>query len=410
MSAVAESAAPAASASPDLHAARKQKSGVGRVVIIGVIGVLAIGGYLTNRMLNAGNQSTDDAMVDADVVPISVRVGGQVLHVHVSENTLVKKGDVIAELDPAELTARVHQAEGDLAAAVAQAAVADAQQKVTDAGARGGLSSATAQVKTARAQLGSAAAQIEAAQAQKLHAEVQAQKAAADYTRAQGLRAAGATSQEAVDNAKATLDGANAALASANAQLSVAMESKEVAASRVDEAGGALDANTPLQAKIAASRGAADVARARVTSAQATLDLARTMLSYATVTAPADGMVSRLTLREGQLVSTGQAVASLVPTATYVVANFKETQMTKMKPGQTVDVEVDALPGQSLHATVESIAGATGSRFSLLPPDNAAGNFVKVVQRVPVRIHWNDVATSSNLRAGMSAVVTVHTN
>ncbi|MFL5415428.1 MAG: HlyD family efflux transporter periplasmic adaptor subunit, partial [Myxococcales bacterium] len=142
--------------------------------------------------------------------------------------------------------------------------------------------------------------------------------------------------------------------------------------------------------------------------AQAALELARLQLSYAKIFAKDDGMVSRLTVHEGQLVQAGQPMMALVPTETYVVANFKETQIGDMKPGQNVDVDIDAFPGRTLHGKLESLSGGTGSRFSLLPPDNASGNFVKVVQRIPVRIAWVDPPKDLPLRAGLSADVTVH--
>jgi membrane fusion protein (multidrug efflux system) len=386
-----------------------QRRGLKRVAIIGVVFALVLAGFLIRQVMTAGEQSTDDAMVEADVVPVSVRVSGQVLHLRVQENAQVKKGDVIAELDPAELVARLQQAEGELAAAQAQAQTAEAEEHVVDASARGGLSSARAQVTTAKAQLGSASVQIEASRAQRLRAQVDASKAAADYERAKALHGTGAVAQEAVDDARAAADAANAALAAASAQLNVSEESLHVATSRVAEAGGTFDANAPVDAKMAVARGNAEIARAHVLSAKASVDLARVMLSYATVSAPADGIVSRITLHEGQLVSAGQAVASLVPSSTYVIANYKETQVGQMKPGQKVDVEVDALPGEHFHGVVESIAGATGARFSLLPADNASGNFVKVVQRVPVRIRWESQPLPAALRAGMSVVALVHT-
>src|SRR5262249_20757131 len=154
----------------------------------------------------------------------------------------------------------------------------------------------------------------------------------------------------------------------------------------VAEAAGALDSNRPIEAKIAAATASAEVAHARVASAEAAARLARLALSYATVRAPGDGIVSRLHVREGQLLRQNQGIASIVPDTSYVVANFKETQIGAMRPGQQVSIAVDAFPGEELHGVVSSIAGGTGSRFSLLPPDNASGNFVKVVQRVPVRI------------------------
>jgi membrane fusion protein (multidrug efflux system) len=170
---------------------------------------------------------------------------------------------------------------------------------------------------------------------------------------------------------------------------------------------GRLSQSSPIEAQIAAARAQADLAHARVKSAEAQLELARLQLSYTAVKAPADGIASKLTVHEGQLVSIGSPVIELVPLTTYVIANFKETQVGKMKPGQPVDIRVDAYGGKKFEGKVESLSGGTGSSFSLLPADNASGNFVKVVQRVPVRIAWThppDVA----MRAGLSVDVTVH--
>jgi membrane fusion protein (multidrug efflux system) len=146
-----------------------------------------------------------------------------------------------------------------------------------------------------------------------------------------------------------------------------------------------------------------------VKSAQAALDLARLQLSYTTLRAPAGGAVSRLAARQGQIVAAGQTLAQLVPDRTYVVANFKETQTGAIRPGEKVDVELDAYPGRIIAGRVESVSGGTGARFALLPPDNASGNFVKVVERVPVRIAWTSPPADLPLRAGLSASVTVHT-
>jgi membrane fusion protein (multidrug efflux system) len=146
-----------------------------------------------------------------------------------------------------------------------------------------------------------------------------------------------------------------------------------------------------------------------VRSSEAQLDLARLQLSHTKITAPVDGLAARLSIHEGQLVGVGQQVLSLVPVATYVVANFKETQIGRMHPGQLAEIEVDAFPGRKLSGRVESLSGGTGTSFSLLPADNASGNFVKVVQRIPVRITWENLPPDLVFRAGMSADVTVHT-
>lgn len=392
----------------EAEAAQRAAGGRKRVGLIVAAGVVAVGGFFLLRALGSSNQSTDDAQVEADVVPLAARVGGQVLTVKVAENTRVKKGDVIFELDAADLRARVKQAEGELAAAQAQATAADAQASVAEAGARGGLSSAKAQVSTSLAQVSNADALIATAKAQVVRAEADVRRVTTDLERTTKLREANAVPQEKLDNAQAAFDAAQAQLSAARAQLVSAEESRRVAQSRVAEANGLLDTNTPVDAKVAAARANADLAKARVTTAEAALELARLNLSYATVTAPVDGVVSKLTVRGGQLIAAGMSVAQVVPTASYVVANFKETQVGHMKPGQKVELEVDALPGEHFEGVVESVSGGTGSRFSLLPPDNASGNFVKVVQRVPVRIRWKDAAPPAAL-AGMSVVATVHT-
>jgi len=389
-------------------ASARAAGGRRRVAIILGIGVVAIGAYLGIRALGANRQSTDDAQIEADVVPLAPRVGGQVAAVRVTDNAHVKKGEVLVEIDTADLKAKLQQSEGELAAAKAQAAAAAAQATVTESGARGGLSSAKAQVSTSKAQVSSADAQIASAKAQVLRAESDLKRVANDLERTRKLREANALPQERLDNAQSAFDVAQAQLSAAQAQLSAAGEARNVAQSRVAEANGMLDTNTPVDAKVAGARANADLANARVTTAEAVVEIARLNLSYATLLAPADGVISKLTVHAGQLVSPGMPVAELVPEGTYVVANFKETQVGEMKAGQRVEIEVDAYGGRKFEGEVESLSGGTGSRFSLLPPDNASGNFVKVVQRVPVRINWK-TPPDVTLRAGMSATVTVHT-
>jgi len=378
-------------------------------VIVGIVVavmLLGIGGYL---LLTAGEEGTDDAAIAADMVPVGTRVAGQVVKVHVIENQLVHKGDVIAEIDPADYAARVQQAEADLASQEAQAAAADAQVAVTEAGSKGGLSSAKAALAGSTVSVGSAEAQLQAARASLMRAEADARKAALDLSRAKELKAANAVPQERVDNAQAANDSAVAALAQAKAQVAVAQQARQAAEEHVGEMRGRLNQSSPIAAQIAAARAQADLAHARVKSAQAQLELARLQLSYTAVKAPADGVASKLTVHEGQLVAVGSPVIELVPTETYIIANFKETQLDKMKPGQRADIKVDAYPGKKFEGKVESLSGGTGSSFSLLPADNASGNFVKVVQRVPVRIAWTR-APEVPMRAGLSVDVTVHTN
>lgn len=371
----------------------RERAGKRRLLMVGAVFALALGGYFGYRILGSGEETTDDATVEAEIVPVSTRAAGQVLAVRVTDNARVKQGDVLVEIDPAEAKARAEQAEGALQAAQAQAAAADAQMEIATAGAKGGLA-------TSRAQVGSAEAQVNAAKAQLARAQAEAKKTEGDLARAKTLTEASAMSQAGLDAAQAAYDSAQAGLQAATAQLAAAQNGVVVAS-------GTLDVNAPIAAKIAAAKSAAQLAHAGVTTAKAALDLAQLSLSYTTIVAPQEGTVAKLSLRPSQLVSPGQMVAQLVPDTTYVVANFKETQVGKMQPGQRVEVELDTYPGLKLAGVVDSITPGTGSRFSLLAPDNASGNFVKVVQRVPVRIRWES-APSVTLRPGMSAVAHVH--
>ncbi len=407
---MSEAPVPHPDPTPDAALLQREAAGKRRLFLLGGVFVAVVVVFGAYRLFTYGRQGTDDAVVDADVVGVTAMVGGQVAKVLVADNSVVKAGDPLVQLDPVEIDARLRQAEGELAAAQAQADAADAQERVSTAAARGGLSSAEAQVTTSRAAVGSADAQVASAEAQLTRARADAKKAAADLTRARSLFEAGAMSQERLDAMQAANDSTAAAVQAAQAQLEAARGARIVAQSRVIEAGGMLDTNAPADDKIAAAHASADLAHARVTTAQAAVDLARLALTRSTIVAPRDGTVSKLSARVGQVLSPGAQIGYVVPAESYVVANFKETQIGDMKPGQSVDVEVDAYPGRAFEATVESISAGTGSRFSVLAPDNASGNFVKVVQRVPVRIKWTDAAADATLRPGMSAVVTVHTN
>jgi membrane fusion protein (multidrug efflux system) len=335
-------------------------------------------------------------------------VAGQILRVAVQENQVVKKGDLVLELDPADYEARLAQAQAELAIAQAQAASAEAQERIAGASATGGLASAQAALSGSSVAVANAEAQAAAARAALVRAQADARKADLDLGRAKQLVAANAVAQQAVDNAQAAHDAAHAALAQAEAQLKAAEEGRRVAESRVGEAKGKLQASSPVAAQLTAAHAAAELARAKVKSADAAARLAALQLSYTKVVAPEDGVVSKLGAHEGQIVQMAQPIVELVPTRTYVIANFKETQIGAMHPGQRVKVRIDALGGDGFEGKVESLSGGTGARFALIPADNASGNFVKVVQRVPVRIAWTR-PPSVPLAAGLSADVTVYT-
>ncbi|HEY6475448.1 MAG TPA: HlyD family secretion protein [Polyangia bacterium] len=375
--------------------------------ILGVIAVVTLAVVGVYTVLTSGRESTDDAQIAADVVPVATRVGGAVARVHIKENQLVKRGDLLIEIDPSDYDARMQQAEAELATATAQAAGAQAQVEIVDATSKGGLASAKAALSGSTAGVQSAGAQIAASHADLARADAELQKAQIDLDRARTLRQANAVPQERLDGAQIAFDAARAAKAQAEAQVALAEDARHSAESRVGEARGKVSQSAPIAPQIAAARANADLAKARVRSAEAALALAKLQLGYTKISAPADGFASKLTVHEGQLVAMGQPLIQLVPNATYLVANFKETQVGHMHVGQPAEIKIDALPGRSFEGKVESLSGGTGASFSLLPADNATGNFVKVVQRVPVRIAWVNPPGDVDLRAGLSADVTV---
>jgi membrane fusion protein (multidrug efflux system) len=387
-------------------AARKAKRSY---LIVGVAFAVVLAGVGIYLWATAGQQSTDDAQVTSDLVPIGSRVAGQVVKIAIRENQAVKKGDLIAQLDSADYRAKVRQAEADVQSAVAQAASASAEVQIVEATSKGTLTSAKAAFSGFSVGIASADAQFKSSTAQLARAHADLRKADAELARAQELREANAAPQERLDNAIAARDSARAAVAQAEAQLSGSEEAKHAAVARVSEAAGRVAQSAPVDAEVAAARARADLAEARADSAKAALDLAKLQLSYTDIIAPADGVASKLSVHVGQLLSMGQPVVELCPLETYVIANFKETQLGAMHPGQRAKIAIDAYPHRDFEAKVESIAGATGSSFSLLPADNATGNFVKVVQRVPVRLAWVNPPTDVQLVAGFSVDATVFT-
>jgi len=314
------------------------------------------------------HQSTDNAQVDGHIVPVLAKVGGYVKTVGVNENDHVKAGQLLVQLDDDDYTVRLQQAQADLAAAEATA------------GGGGFSGQAQAQVQSATGQRAALDAQIGAARAN-------ANKADADLARARELVAKQIISKQQLDAAQASADVAHANLIAAERQAAAAGGTVNTA-----EAG-------------------VRVANARTLAARALAANAQLQLDYTHITAPASGEVSRKQVEVGQLVAAGQPLMSIVAdTGVWVTANFKETQLAKIRPGQPVEFEVDAYGGCVAEGKVESVSGATGAKFALLPPDNATGNFTKVVQRVPVRIAVIKPCSGNRpLRPGLSANVHVDT-
>jgi membrane fusion protein (multidrug efflux system) len=402
-------AAPPSPAAPTAQPARSpQGRGKRAFVVLGAFVVVALLGYGVFMLATRGKVSTDDAQVEADVVPVAARVSGPVVAVAVVDNQRVKKGDTILRIDDADYVARVKQAEADLEQARAQADQAESQEQIVAATAKGGMSSAQASVWGSSANVQTADAQTAAAEAALERAQVEAQHADTELARSKELRAGNAIPQAQLDASQTTAAAAHAALTQAQANLTAAREAKRAAVTHVAEAQGRLTQTAPIEAQIRAAHAATDLAHAKVAANEAALALAKLQLSYTAVVAPDSGSISRLMAHPGQLLSPGSPIGELVPEKTYVVANFKETQIGDMRPGQTADVSIDAFGARTFAGKVESLSAGTGARFSMLPADNASGNFVKVVQRVPVRIELTGVPADVVLRAGLSADVTVH--
>lgn len=394
--------------SKDMANAARARRSARAYLILAVVAILVGGGWFIHRQLTKGKQTTDDAQVEADVVPLSARVGGVILTTKVTDNQRVKAGDVLFEIDPANLDIEVARTTAELDAAKASKAAADAQVAIVEQSSTGSLSSAKAALTGASASVRAQADSARAFAAAVARARADLATATADLTRAQNLFAKEAITRRDLEHAQQTQAVAKASLDASTAQLDMARSQNGLAQARVAEAQGRVTSTGPVQQQVAVANAASDLAAARMSSAQAALDRAKLDRSYATVKAPIDGMISRLGVHAGQMISPGQALLMLVPVETYVVANFKEVQVGEMKAGDPVDIEIDAYEG-SFHGVIETISPATGARFSLIPPDNATGNFVKVVQRVPVKIKWTQ-RPSVPMRPGLSAFVTVHTD
>jgi membrane fusion protein (multidrug efflux system) len=371
---------------------------------------LAAVGALGAWVVGHGKESTDDAQVEGRVVSVSPRVSGQVDKVLVVDNQSVKQGDLLVQLDPKDLDAKLASARADLESAKAGLSTAQVNLKLTQVNsdaslrqARGGLTVASSSVASTRSALAQAKAEVESAEAADRLAQ-------ADWVRAQDLARAEAISRADIDarrsraeQARAQLDQARAHLASTGANLASSGGGLTTAQGRLAAAETAPD-------QVKAAEVAVEAAQAHVDQAQAAYDLAALNRSYAEIRAPVDGVVSRRTVEQGQLAGPDRPMLALVPLQdVWVVANFKEDQIGEMRPGQKATIRVDTYGRRDFQGHVESLAGASGARFSLLPPDNASGNFVKVVQRVPVLVRL-ERAPDVPLRPGMSAVVTVRTN
>ncbi len=377
------------------------------LLIVGGIAAAVILGVLFYVLLNAGKERTDDAQVDADVVPLAPHVAGQVTAVAVVENQPVKKGELVLKLDDRDYQMRVDQASAELISARAQAEAADSKVAVAEAGARGSLTQAEANLRGSSRSVAAASAQLAQARANLDSRKSDFALAEVNLRRARELEKEQVIPKQQLDQVQAQYDSARAGREAAQANVAQAEQNLRRAEAQVGESQGRVAASRPVDANIAAARAEAAYQHSRVKSAEAALALARLNLEWTRIVAPDDGVVSGITAHPASFVAVGQTVAQFVPDRKYVTANFKETQLAKMRPGQTTDVKVDTY-GRSIRGKVESMSGGTGARFSLVPPENATGNFVKVTQRIPVRVALDGVPSGMVLRAGQSVEVTVH--
>ena len=357
------------------------------VVVVVILALVAAGIWWRSTF----SESTDDAQVNGHLIQVSSRVAGQVAKVYVDENQVVKAGDVIAELDPSDYKVAVENAEAALASAEANAAAANVNVPITTVNTGSNLNAADANVSGSHAAVEQAEQQLEAAKANNT-------KAQADLERYKPLVEKDVISKQQFDAAVAAADAARHSEQAARDGVKVARERETQA-----DAGLKFAQTAPQQ--VAAQSARARQAQAQVAQAQAQLDMARLNLSYTKIVAPTAGIITRKSVEINQNVAPGQNLMMLISLeGLWVTANFKETQLRHMYAGQAVGIEVDST-GKTYHGKVTQIGGATGSVLSLFPPENATGNYVKVVQRVPVRIDFTNLAgedSKHELRPGLS--------
>jgi membrane fusion protein, multidrug efflux system len=389
----------------DEEEAPEKKSGR-KFIIIAVIILLVIGAGIF-YWRSTFSEDTDDAQVDGDLYQVSSRVTGQVVKVYVEDNQEVKIGDPIAEIDPRDYQVALEQAEADLASKQAAAIQATVNVPITSVNVDTTVSTTGSDVQGTVATVEQARKQEQAAEARVAQAKANAVKSRLDVERYTPLVEKDVISKQQFDAAVAADAGNQAAVLEAEAtviaqQAAVTQALQKLAQSRFQSAQSIKTG--PDQVRVQQAK--ANSAMADVKQAQAKVDQARLNLGYTHITAPVTGIVNKKNVQVGVNLSIGQDVLTIIPlTNLWVTANFKETQLSRMKPGQPVTLKVDALGGRKFHGKVTQIGGATGSKLSLFPPENATGNYVKVVQRIPVRVDFTNLQQENGdyaLRPGMS--------
>jgi membrane fusion protein (multidrug efflux system) len=397
---VASSPAAIHSASPPPPPARSRRV-IPIWLIIAIVIVLAGAGIWLFHYYSTF-ETTDDAQVDGHINPISARVGGYILTVNVTDNQYVDAGTVLAQIDPKDYQVAVDKAKADLASAEATALAASRNVPITTVNSASQLASANADVTDMQAGILAAQGQADAAKAALAEAQANDVKAQSDLARYKQLVAKQEVSQQQYDQAVAAAAASAASVTAARASATAAGEMVHEAQGKLLQAGASVRSAQLAPQQVDVSKAQFSSADALVAQKKSQLEQALLNLQYCTIVAPVAGVVNK-NVEIGMNVQPGQQLLSIVPLEdVWVTANFKETQLRHMRPGQPVEISVDAY-GRKYQGKVDSIAGASGSRFSLLPPENATGNYVKVVQRLPVKIVLDPGSNKDHLlRPGMS--------
>ncbi|MDZ8053131.1 MAG: HlyD family secretion protein [Aulosira sp. ZfuVER01] len=405
---------------------KKKRRGLLLVIGAIVIGTSSIFG-LQWWQFQSTRVSTDNAQIKGHLSPISAKVPATVQKVLVNDGDRVQAGQTLLVLEDEDLQLKLQQAQANLAASQAQLRAAKDTVSVTSQTnptlvqqAQSNLAAKEASVRAAQANVNQALAKVETNQADVAQAQTAVRKTQADFRRYQLLYKEGAISAQQLDTARATyenaiaqLRGANKTVAQSEAEVRNAQAQLQTARAEVEAARGQVTETKVSGQTIATQKDQQQQAQAQVEQAQAALELARKQITYTTIKAPINGYVGQLTAQVGQKIQAAQPLLSVVPLATdevYVDANFRETALGKLRIGEKAEIEVDAYPGETFSAAIAGISPATGSSFALIPPDNATGNFNKVVQWVPVRLVFDpDTDLQHKLRPGLSVKVTVDT-
>ena len=375
------------------------------VFLVAIVAVVLVGWFWWE---SRQWEDTDDAEIDGHIYPISARVSGQVIKVSFDDGQVVHKGDVLVVIDPTDYTVALERARADYQDSQAQAQAARYGVPVSSVGSFSQIRSASADMASAQAGVAAAQKQAEAAQSQIIEAQADALRLNTDVERYRQLLGKREISQQQFDATVAAATAANATVQARQAALLAAQAQVRQAQSRIEQANAELKNAQATPNTVAATKAKSESADAQALRYKAALDQAQLDLSYTTIVAPVDGVVGKRSVQVGSNVAIGQDLMAVVPLRDiWVTANFKETQLAHMRPGQPVKIKVDTYGGRRWDGHVSNVGGATGAKYSLLPPENATGNYVKVVQRIPVRIDFDGHGTADFnkdglLRPGMS--------